>query len=313
MPLFSVAGATLAAGALSAGSSAYSNYQNRKQAQWAAGENEEMSEAQRAWASNEAFIARQFEAEQANKQMNFQEASNAKQMQFQQAMADSAHQREVSDLRRAGLNPILSGTGGMGSATPSGASSAGAMAHASAPSGTRGQASAAPVNDILTGAIGTALNVANTFADVERKKAETKEIEARTPTYQAQIAKVEQEVKTLASQVGLNAALEDKSVVEVSRIYQDIAKMAVEMDLTKQQTRESAARIPGHEAMPAHLRSSAAQSASQAELNKESLRAAETDRFLRKKVGDLEKSDLPESLQTTPLDLIKSILFRFIK
>lgn len=36
-------------------------------------------------------------------------------------LADSAHQREVKDLRKAGLNPILSGTGGAGSAVPSSA------------------------------------------------------------------------------------------------------------------------------------------------------------------------------------------------
>jgi len=41
------------------------------------------------------------------------------QMAFQKDMASSAHQREVEDLRKAGLNPILSANGG--AATPSGA------------------------------------------------------------------------------------------------------------------------------------------------------------------------------------------------
>lgn len=83
-------------------------------------------------ASQNSALSAQMAAEQRDWQqrqnklaMDFNSAEAAKSRDWQAMMSNTAHQREIRDLKAAGLNPVLSAMGGNGAAVTSGATASG--------------------------------------------------------------------------------------------------------------------------------------------------------------------------------------------
>lgn len=110
-----------------------------------------------------ALLGGMFGSSSAKKQNKAAAKLMREQMAWQERMASTMHQREVADLRAAGLNPILSATKGYGGTMP-------------------GNVSAAPVVDEGAAGRASAIAVQRAAAELELIKAQTAKTTAEAMT-----------------------------------------------------------------------------------------------------------------------------------
>lgn len=175
-----------------------------------------------------AAVQRDWQERQNKLAMDFNSAEAAKSRSWQEYMSNTAHQREIKDLKAAGLNPVLSAMGGNGASVTSGATASGVTS-----AGAKGEVDTS-ANAALVQILGSVLS-AQTQLQTANVNARTQEAVADKYTAMEHIvAQISAEASKYGAQLGYagskyasdtNRYATDQNIANPNNIYGLVREM----------------------------------------------------------------------------------------
>lgn len=177
------------------------------------------------WMTEENLKQRDFNAEQAALDRSFQSDESGVSRAWSKDMSDTSYRRAVTDMKAAGLNPMLLAQQG-GAHTPSASTASGSRANASSVG--------APNMARMENAAASAMQVATGVTQAARAFAETQNIRDQNANIRAQTENIRADTNEKISGTGLKNLQSDLTTKQTSLTDANISKVAAEIGALKQ-------------------------------------------------------------------------------